>query len=197
MSINYENNKILLAQFHDQNGRFLADNPNFLSSLISPQKAVDPYMLVLIREGVNDIVSKSFDVNKASIPHNQFLIKFLINKTNKGAVSALYPHLIHCKYKLAIDPNIVRRWCSDKYLMHIINSSTNLIRLASRNLDSALTSVHAHKASQECILSVMHTEKQIVHFHSHPTSVIQKCPVCNSDDTVLHIFVDCALLSYL
>jgi hypothetical protein len=64
-------------------------------------------------------------------------------------------------------------------------------------LASAKTSAYAHKASQECILAAMHTEKHIIHYPSHPTGVIRKCPVCDGLDSMLHAIIDCALPSYL
>ena len=72
-----------------------------------------------------------------------------------------------------------------------------LIRLTSRNLGSVKTSAHAHKASQECILTDMHAEKHLIHFPSHITGIIHKFPVCDGGDSMLHALIDGALPSYL
>ena len=72
-----------------------------------------------------------------------------------------------------------------------------MLRRASSNLVSAKTTAYSHKASQECILAAMRVEKHLIHLPTHPSGVIRKCPVCDSDDSLLHAMVDCALPSYL
>ena len=130
-----------------------------------------------------------------SMPHPQFLFQHLLNKSNKGTVGALYKHLVVCKYKTRVHPNM-KHW-QNPYLMHIISPSSNLLCKATSNLKTSSTTAHAHKVSLECILAAMRVEKHIVHFDSHPTGVIRKCPVCHGEDSLLHAMVDCSLPSYL
>ena len=43
----------------------------------------------------------------------------------------------------------------------------------------------------------MRTEKHLVHFPTHPSGIIRKCPTCDGTDSLIHAIVDCALPSYL
>ena len=58
-----------------------------------------------MRKGVSDITNGLNDINKPSQPHEQFIIKFLINK-----------HLVNCKFRSREHPNLFCCWHSDKQL---------------------------------------------------------------------------------
>ena len=130
-----------------------------------------------------------------STPHPQFLHQYLLNSSNKGPVSSLYKHLVICKFKTRLHPNL-KHW--DKpHLKCRIAFSTKLLQKATANLSISKTTAHSHKVTQECILASMRVEKHLIHFPSHPTGIKRNCPVCNGEDSLLHTIVDCALASFL
>ena len=191
-----EGNKVILTQYIDQNDRKLYEDPNFLYTQATPLMTVNDELKKLIDKGLKDILNKSENTNKKSVGHDQFILKFLLNKSNKGAICSIYNHLVKCKFNTAEHHNM-NRWRKDNHLCRRVNPSSKLIKVASANLGLAKTSAYSHKATQECIFAAMRTEKHIIHYPTHPTGLIRQCPVCDGDDSMIHALVDCALPSYL
>ena len=192
----FERNKVILSQFIDNNNVKFYEDTNFLFSQNTPNLTVKPDLNKLIDKGVSDIIRKSTNTYKKSVGHDQFLLKFLLNKSNKGAICSIYHHLVKCKFNTSEHHNM-KRWRKDHHLYKRVNPSSNLIKIASANLGVAKTSAYSHKATQECILAAMRTEKHLIHFPTHPTGLIRNCPICDGKDSLIHAMVDCALPSYL
>ena len=139
-------NKVLLSQYIDYNNTKLYSDPSFLFSQVSPYLVIDDNLNKIIDKGINDIMNKTKNCNKKSVGHDQFLLKFLLNKSNQGAVSSIYSHLVKCKFNSSEHHNM-KRWKRDPHICRRINPSSNLLRRASSNLVSAKTTAYSHKAS--------------------------------------------------
>ena len=86
------------------------DDPSFIFSLANPDETLNSNLSDLVRKGISDVTSGLVYINKPSQPHDQFIIKFLINKTMKGAVCSLYKYLVNYKFRTNKYPNLVRHW---------------------------------------------------------------------------------------